>query len=358
MAISMREIAKLAGVSAPAVSAVLKGSSQTIRVSAERAAKIKQIADELGYRSHWRSSIMRKGRTHLVGLVGTKDRITKTHNGSLLQGLEDELATHKLALTLVQTCPGHQELLLDGRFDGCLIDFVVLPEQIEAIHEVQLPGVIINAEPREGIPAVRLDENSAMVECVRTLRQLGHKRICYIDQLAENETSRRWGGELQRRRLRAWELATQNSGIDFSVAQVPSNLYDDPQGAYARSSVPAMLAMPASKRPTGFVSYNAVLGFTFCELADRMGLRCPADFSLVSMSDHELLKFWRTPISSISENFIEVGRKSAAQLQNLIISRREPKVKRQIFTDLVEADVLVQSTMVKRCSTAKPPQAS
>ncbi|HMO25288.1 MAG TPA: LacI family DNA-binding transcriptional regulator, partial [Tepidisphaeraceae bacterium] len=285
-----------AGVSAPAVSAVLKGSSQTIRVSRERAAKIRQIAQDLGYRRQWRSSIMREGRTHLVGLLGTRDRITKTHDTSLLRGLEDQLATFGLALTLVQTCKGHHELLMDGRFDGCLIDFVVQPEQVRAIHDVRLPGIIINAEPRQGIPAVRLDEAAAMRSCVDHLIQLGHRRICYIDQLAENETSRRWGSELQRRRLAAWQGAIEGrKGITWSLAEVSSLIYDDPAGAIAKSGLCDLFRKPAADRPSGFITYNAVLAFTVCDLADRLGLLCPRDFSLVSMSDADMLRYWRTP---------------------------------------------------------------
>jgi DNA-binding LacI/PurR family transcriptional regulator len=358
MAVSMREIAKLAGCSAPAVSAVLKGSSQTIRVSPERAEKIREIAAQLGYRTQWRSTILRDGRTRLVGLVGTKDRITKFHNNWLLRGLEDELALHGLALTFIQTVPGHTDMLVDGRFDGCLIDYVVQPDQIAAIRGAGLPGLIINAEPREGIPAVRLDEHSAMGDLINHLTDLGHRRICYLDHHATSDISRRWTGEQQSRRFRAWEKCRSSHplGSHWSVLPIDSNIYDHAQDVVARSGLRELLTKPIARRPTAFVAFDATMAFVLADFANQLGLRCPDDFSVVSMADADMLKLTRVPITAIAEDFQQVGRLSAQHLHKLI-NVQHPDKRKKTSTRLaeVEMDVLVRSPLIERASTGAAP---
>ena len=70
MSVTMKDIAMLAGVSRPAVSAVLSGAASTIRVSAAKRERILKIARELNYVPNNAARSLSGGRTNTIGVFG------------------------------------------------------------------------------------------------------------------------------------------------------------------------------------------------------------------------------------------------------------------------------------------------
>ncbi len=352
MAVTMRQIADLAGVSRPVVSAVLSQSSRTVGVSADRAEEIRRIAAELGYRKQWKSKVLSDGRTRLVGMIGTH----RLHNAGLLHGLTDGFEPHGMALTLVQAAPGHHEMLLDGRFDGCLIDFLVQPEQLAAMRRVKLPGLIINAEPRGGVGAVRIDEAESVRLAVDHLLDLGHRRVGYLGLDPDTDVVRQWAGELVLRREAGWAgVCERRAGaLRGEAVRLPSSVFPKPVEAFEASALPAMLRRAASRRPTAFITYNDRLALALTEWARTRGLRCPQDFSVVALEYSAVLEPLRPGLTAVEPDFYRVGRVCAERLLSLVEARQAPgpASRRRVSRP---ADILVPSPLVVRGSTGPPP---
>ena len=353
MPVTMRQIASAAGVSRPVVSAVLSGSSATIRVSTEKADRIRRIALELGYQKQWRSSVMTGGRTRLVGLLAPPPLSGIQHDGSLVSGLCDCLRQRGLTLAFAPAGDDEGEAMLDGRFDGCLLDFVVSSERTEMLRRNNLPGVILNAEPRDGIPAVRLDEGAAMLAAVEHLTSLGHVDICYVDNKPVGEVNRVNTGELGRRRLAAWEHAVAALGPSLRPRRcaMPSTRYNDMRDAVNRTGVEAMLDEPRGIRPTAFVCHNASIALCLAQAFDAWGVGCPADVSLLSMEDASALRLRPAPITAVMSDFYELGRVAANRLADLIDEVYEPQSASVIARD----DTLIRSQLIIRRSTGVVP---
>lgn len=63
------DLAQLTGISAGTVSAVLNGSWEKRRISAQTAAKVKRIADENGYAVNMQASALRKEKSGIIGMI-------------------------------------------------------------------------------------------------------------------------------------------------------------------------------------------------------------------------------------------------------------------------------------------------
>ena len=122
MSVTIKEIARLTGLSVPTVGNVLGRSAD--RYSAETRRRVMEAARELGYRPNSSARAMRQGRTGCAALVLSRSR-QQTHSYSpagLLDGLDDELA------------------LEAGEVDDVAVDGVLAPELAAEQLAIAQPG--------------------------------------------------------------------------------------------------------------------------------------------------------------------------------------------------------------------------
>jgi LacI family transcriptional regulator len=192
---TMRDVAKLAGVSAMAVSSVLHGTGKNVRVSDETAKKIREAAHDLKYTPNSFARNLRSGKTHTVGVVFQHFQKLSENNPyypQLLNGVMAALFPAEFTLAL---CPklvrdGDIGAMLDGRFDGVLWarpDFT--EANVETLRTGSVPLVMMHAPPgsAEGISTFCADNDLAMDLVVRHFAELGHQNCCFIvDQLNQH----------------------------------------------------------------------------------------------------------------------------------------------------------------------------
>lgn len=81
------DLAELAGTSASAVSAVLNGNWKKRRISAQLADKIMKIAEEQGYALNMQASLLRREKSHIIGMIVPK--YDNRYFGSIVELFED-----------------------------------------------------------------------------------------------------------------------------------------------------------------------------------------------------------------------------------------------------------------------------
>lgn len=192
--VTMRRIAELAEVSRPAVSAVLQ-NTPGIRVSRATRERVLTIARELNYRPNFAANALKRGKTGLIGLIV----------GGLHLPFYAELATR---LNRKTSASGRHLLLspidwerhddlenLDRMID--MTDGVFMcsglmhrhPEAIERVRRRGKPFVMINTRA-SGLCGVYFDLRRGMAKAMRTLYDLGHRRIARIASAFSSGTDR------------------------------------------------------------------------------------------------------------------------------------------------------------------------
>lgn len=197
MAVTIREVAQRAGVSTAAVSKVLHGRGDSVRVSAEKAETIRKIAKELQYRPNALARQLRSSRTHTVGLIFenfmgiASGPLYFTH---LLDGVGQALFPKHYRVTLLPELDHDNTLgsLGDGQLEGVIWCKMARDEAtIRLIHECPIPIVAMNtpppAEPTEAV-FVSCDNEGGIELAVEHLWNLGHRRILFVREYEEITT--------------------------------------------------------------------------------------------------------------------------------------------------------------------------
>ncbi|MFF9787037.1 transcriptional regulator, LacI family [Streptomyces sp. SceaMP-e96] len=308
---TIRGVAERAGVSKSLVSLVLQGSP---RVSDTKRQAVLDAIEELGYRPNAAARSLVARRTHTVGVLLNDMR--NPWFVEVLDGLNSLLQAHGLRMLMADGrldrragqdfARTFQELRVDG-----LVVVGTLPDT-DGLAEVaaRLPTVIAgNHEPR--LPHTDLvandDERGARL-ATEHLIGLGHRRIAHI-------AGQGLVGELRRR---GFEAAMRAHGLAENAVVASGDGTEE--GGY-RAAVrlltpPPVTSRPgagpaAAQRPTAVFAFNDISGVGALSAAQELGLRTPADLSLVGYDNTYLARIRHLWLNSVNNASHEVGRRAA-----------------------------------------------
>ncbi|MCU0317440.1 MAG: LacI family transcriptional regulator [Fimbriimonadaceae bacterium] len=194
---TLREVASEAGVSIAAVSKVLHGRGESVRVSSSKASEIRLVAKRLNYVPNVLARSLRTSRTHTIGLVF--ENFGAISDGpqfyvELLDGVAQELFARHYRLTILSEVDSEHPAadLADGRLDGVIwCKMPTDPHFVERFANVGLPCVALHARRIDSSPGVfyvRCDNRGGSHLVVDHLKKLGHERILFVMEQRETET--------------------------------------------------------------------------------------------------------------------------------------------------------------------------
>lgn len=308
--VTIKDIAREAGVSKGAVSYALNGRPGLADTTRER---ILRIADELGWRPNSAARSLSASRANACGLVLARPARTLAVEGffsEFLAGVESELSAHSIALNLqlATDVDGEVEVYrrwwAEHRVDGVLLlDLREQDPRIDALVELGLPAVVVGGPPDDRrLAAVWHDERAAVVELVRYLAALGHERIARVAGVV--------GFVHSATRSQAFEDAARDLGLSARV--IPTD-YSPESGARATR---ALLSDP--EPPTAIAFDSDVLAVAGLGAAQQMGFPVPDALSIVAWDDSLLCQVVHPPITTLTRDIAEFGALGTRQLLALI----------------------------------------
>ncbi|MFJ3823779.1 LacI family DNA-binding transcriptional regulator [Streptomyces nodosus] len=269
-----RDVARTAGVSQAAVSLVL-GDKWRGRVSPTTAERVRQAAQELGYRPNLAARNLRLGRTRTVLLV--VPALTTEFFAGVYTGAARIAAAHGFGVVLYPSPEGvgpakdpfhSARAALDG-----VIASSMAADALTAIRGDQLPLVMLDSDPHGSLGAatVNLDIADGARQVAHHLLALGHRHLLHLAADIPSWTFR----------VRAQELATHIGALPdttLSTAHAPISIDD------ARTATETALRAPGP-RPTAVICDDDKLAAGAYKAARRLGLRIPEDLSITGLDD-------------------------------------------------------------------------
>ncbi len=196
MSVTIRDIAREAGVSVASVSKVLHGGGENIRVSEARAVEIRAVAERLNYVPNSLARSLRSGRSQTVGVVF--ENFGSISAGPMyyvymFDGIAQVLFKRHYRLTILPEIDVKNvaSMLTDGRLDGVIWCKLDREGQLaDALREVQIPIVAMNAPFGSdlGIPCFSCDNLTGSRLVVDHLVSLGHRRVLFVTEKKELQT--------------------------------------------------------------------------------------------------------------------------------------------------------------------------
>ena len=314
----LKDVAELVGVSTMTASVVLNGAGKktTIAVSDQTREKVLLAAAELGYKRNGSMVAARTGRFDCVALLLSTNDTYSDLPKRMWDGIHDELAAHNLTLSMARlpdekltdkgTVP---KILREWMADGLLIDYTnAIPEKmVELINAHRLPAIWINSQ--QPGDCVFPDDFDAGRRATRHLIDLGHQRIVYANfaHIAGDELEHYSG----RDRQGGYEKAMSEANLQARVL-VRECEDDEFEADVAR----LMLLLSGADAPTAMVAYGRLEPERAFVAADRLGLRVPDDFSIVSLAMPTPL--WGRTVTTFCVPEFEIGRGAVEMLRQKI----------------------------------------
>jgi LacI family transcriptional regulator len=233
MAVTIRDVASRAGVSAMTVSKVLHGSGSNVRVSEQTATLIREVAREMNYQPNALARSLRQRRTKCIGLVFEGHPRVAGPSGyfaDLIDGVVDVAFMEGYSVMMCPSLTNHFQVagsVSDGRFDGIL--WCRNTDRQENLHMVEQSGrpIVVLHEPPEGrehvMSHVSWDNRQAMTLAVDHLVALGHRRLHIVvsNELVDNpewivrrtafiERMAHYGLTLERSSVLAWQESCED----------------------------------------------------------------------------------------------------------------------------------------------------
>lgn len=304
MAATIKDVAKLAGVSTATVSYVVNG---TQHVSDETRRRVLSAVEELEYRPSALARSLRIQRTRTIGLI--LPQLSNMSYTVAAHGIEEVLQENGYSLIISESDenPKTEEKLIRV-FDSLLVDgLIVVPsgQRQSRLREVirgKYPTIFLDRRPTcaEG-DMVLLDNYRATNEAVSHLIASGHERIGMILGAKHFSTTRD--------RIRGYKAALRSADIDFDPELVRNGGFGVESGLRFCEEL-----LSLTPRPTALfmASANMTLG-AFTKVRE-MGLSIPDDVALIGCGDLPWATATIPPLSMIFQPLAAMGKLTAELL--------------------------------------------
>jgi len=311
--ITIRDVARAAGVSRGAVSKVL---CNAYGVSPEMKAKVQAVIDELGYRPRISARGMR-GSTYTLGVE--IPNISNPFFPKIINGATAALSGSRYQLIIVPAGPDHDEdaeavqVLADRQVDGIVvISSKVPPAWLEDLAE-QIPLVMLGRhDPSVSYDTVVGDDLLGASLAVQHLYDLGHRRVVHLTQAQRGADA--LPGTPHGVRLTGYDEAVRILGLKSETVMV------EPDQASARDG--AMRLLSDLHEPVGIFAAFDELALGVLEAVGELGLR-PAQASVVGYDDTEIASHPLMSLTSVNQSGTQMGAIAVRLLLERIAGRTE-----------------------------------
>jgi LacI family transcriptional regulator len=323
-AASIYDVAQEAGVSVFTVSAVVNNKSHVGKKLRER---VQAAIEKLNYRPNLVARSLAKQRTHTIGMIVPD--IANPFFPMVVRGAEDAAQKRGYNLLLCNSDDSSEkeanalELLLSKRVDGILLTKAVKDFSsplLRMITEANTPIVLVMRLYRTlRKDAVITDDYRGAYDAVCHLARVGRRRIGLIGgPLKVSNGKARWQG---------FHDALAANGLQYEPELVV-------EGDYRIESGYRGGHMLLPRRPDGIYVANYLMTVGLLDAAEKMGLRCPEDFGLVSFDDYPWLGIFRPRLTTVELPKYQLGHEATDLLLDRIAGKTGKKIVRKLLPEL------------------------
>ncbi|ABU74034.1 substrate-binding domain-containing protein [Vibrio campbellii] len=328
---TMKDIAKLAGVSTSTVSHVI---NKTRFVSEEISERVNNAAKELNYYAP--SALARSlkvNRTKTIGMLVTTS--TNPFFGEVVKGVERSCYQKGYSLILCNTEGDNERMresintLLQKRVDGLILMCSSLEgERIDVFERYpDIPVVVMDWGPML-FTSDKIQDNSLRggYLAAKYLIDCGHKEVgCITGPLIKHQAQMRYKG---------YKRAMLEAELEFNANWIVESDFECEGGYQAFKKMLERGPLPSSI----FVS-NDMMAMGVINAANELGIQIPEQLSIIGYDDIHIAKFMSPSLTTIHQPKYRLGQ---AAVETLLRKLDEKSVEAQV--------VQLEPTLVERNS--------
>ena len=296
--VSIKEVAARAGVSFQTASKVLNGGP--VRVSAETAARIMEVAKELGYQPNTIARSLVRRFTSTLGMVAPD--ATDVAISQISVAAEQAARRQGHAMLVGHLSPGGEDgadivrTLIERRVDGVIAAAPQVEDDAEVAELLRayVPAVSLHSVPGGGVPVVGSNHRETGRLATEHLLLLGHRTIGTIT------------GPFRRRvvrsRLHGYEDALRQAGIEPE-----EDLVVEADWTPGRAAAATRLLLQRRPRITAIFVHNDTMAVGVLSALAAAGYQVPPDVAVVGCDDVPLAEYLVPPLTTVHVPLAETG---------------------------------------------------
>jgi DNA-binding LacI/PurR family transcriptional regulator len=333
MSITVKDVARVAGVSISTVSNVLNGKRSSY--NAETHERVMQAVRQLDYhRNRMARSLVTKSSQVLGVCFGanTKALYQSAYVTEVLDGIMQAAEESDFNIMLYTRLPFNvddrqMELILNKGIDGlCLIAPATRNTLPSQLHDIGFPLVLIGMEPlKDSMAWIDIDNAQGVTQALEHLYCLGHRRIAHIS-----------GSQIQRsgqQRHQAYLSFMESIG-----ECVPADWNVSTEYNYESGLVAARLLLQSSEIPTAIVAANDHIALAVIDAASQRGIRIPDDLSLIGFDDIREAEYCRPRLTTVRQPMRQIGYNAGEWLIHSIKNEGTPLLRARVKPELIHRD--------------------
>jgi DNA-binding LacI/PurR family transcriptional regulator len=260
----------------------------------------------------------------------------------IVRGVQDESADEYMPLLMdsaedLQREKQYFRLLATQPVCGVIVggSRIATEELTVAIGHQKTPMVVLNRPVRHPhVACLMVDFEIATYRATCHLLSLNHARVAYLAGPLPSEASQA--------RRRGVERALSDAGLPLRPEWCPVSFPGVDGGFQAMS---ALLALPASERPTAVVAYNDLMALGALHAIRAHRLHVPEDISVIGIDDISMAAHANPPLTTIAQPKYRMGRVAMRILRQMIKGQPPPE----------DGYTLMESPLIVRESTGPAP---
>ncbi len=334
--VTVKDVARLAGVDPGTVSRALNPSSRSL-VRDSTAERVLAAVRQLGYQPNSFARGLKTNRSFAIGVLIPD--LTNPLFPPIVRGIQSRVEREGYTVLLGSTDNDNQRARADlsalraQRVDGIIAATARRKDDVlDELARAGVPLVLVNrVSEGRAVTAASGDDRKGMRLAVEHLAGLGHRHIAFIGGPSTLSTG------FQRRQ--GFLEAMQLCGLDMPPELVLSgDAFSETEGARLGAELFA-----GKKRFTAIAAANDLLALGCYDVLAQRGLSCPDDVSVIGFNDMPFAGRFNPPLTTIRIPHVQLGEAAGSLLLELIAD-----------PDSQSRQVLLDPDLVVRGSTAPP----
>ena len=305
--ITIRDVAKEAGVSVSTVSRVLNDKDD---VAPETYERVQNIIQQLGYTSSLAARSMRSRRTNVIGLIVPD--VADSFSIQVMKGVNQAITELDYDLiiytsgSIKKRSAADREQRFVSLLNGSIADGVIIVTPAATTFSTAAP--VVTVDPNNECPdclTIAATNRAGALTAMEYLIGLGHKRIGFISGRPDLQSANH--------RLQGYLDALHQADIPPDQALIEAGDFSPETG---RICARRLLSLPDP--PTAIFAANDQSAIGAMQAAREMGLRVPDDLSLVGFDNIPEAAYANPALTTIDQFIEKMGYLATEMLIDLI----------------------------------------
>ncbi|NLN15293.1 MAG: LacI family transcriptional regulator [Tissierellia bacterium] len=333
MAVTIKDVAKLAQVSISTVSRVINDSKP---VSPEARRRVLHAIETLGYEPNEVARSLVTKKSNLIGVI--VDDIGRAYVSQIVRGIEEIGRMYGYDIILsssygdAETELKFLQLMKTKQVEGIiLVSEIVNEKVVDYIKKTKVEFMYLNRYYNvPELPTISLDNKRAAAKMMDYLIDLGHRKIVYL-------TQEKLDLAIEQEKIKAYKEAMASIGEDPILVQIDNYLMD---GGYKIGR--EILRLKEEKGITAVFCCHDELAIGLMNYLYDNGVHVPDDISVAGYGDINVASIYRPTLTTIKEPFYDLGAISIRKI-----------LKKLIGEPIDEAHIVLPIRLIERESCKK-----